>query len=136
MSIAALIEQRLREDQFTVAISAGRIGTSRRLQAVPAYVIQIIADPRPQHFKGFERVRATTVQIDSWGKTQAEADEAGAAAINALVPPYADGEIRFQRAMISNVRSGPEQERGGPTPRMQPELYRHSADIIFTHNAN
>lgn len=135
MMLGDAVEQRLRNDPAANTLSAGRIGASRRLPAVPAYVVQVIDDPRPQHFKGFQRVRQSSVQVDAWGKTPAEADALAQAAIDALVPHAVVGPVQFQRATIAALRGGPEIERGSPTPRVQPELHRRSIDFIFMHNA-
>lgn len=113
------------------------VGWTRQIQALPAVTLQVIADPRPQHMKGFQSVRQTTVQVDAWGATATIARTVRDAAIAALTPARLVGGVQFQRALITNIRSGPEQQQPGPAqPRVRAELHRESIDFIFTHNAN
>jgi hypothetical protein len=135
VSLVSALEERLRGVPDLVEATAGRIGTSKRLSGVPAIVIRVVADPRPQHFKGFILARPSEVQVDVWAGSDALAGTIAKSVIAALCPAADVAGVRFQRAMITNVRGGPEQERSAPTPRLQAELFRHSIDFTFTHNA-
>jgi hypothetical protein len=128
---------RLVGDEELNAATGGRIDFGRTFTALPAISLQIVSDPRPQHFKGFHSTRATDVQVDIWAKTV----ETGAPLreqVIALLVANAESEgVQFQRAMITNVRAGAEQQQSGPVPvqRVRAELHRTSIDITFTHDA-
>jgi hypothetical protein len=48
------IEARQRGDELIDGLVAGRIGWDTSLEGEPAITNQIITDPRPQHYKGFQ----------------------------------------------------------------------------------
>lgn len=134
MTLSAALKARLLAGATIAAITQGRVGRGKQLQAVPAITLQIIADPRPQHFKGFQRVRPTSVQIDVWAADEATAEVLREHVIAVLVPADASTDVRFQRAMITNIRSGAESQQAAPGQRIRAELHRESIDFIFTHN--
>ncbi len=134
MGLEAAISARLLADAAYSAAMGGRIDWMRRPgKTLPATTLQIISDPRRQHMKGFQ-TRQTRVQHDIWAATPREAAELREAAIRILTPAGESAGVRFQRAMIPNVRPGMEQE-GATDGQPQGELYRESIDFIFTHNA-
>jgi hypothetical protein len=117
-----------------MAATGGAIEWSARLRGLPAITLQVIADPRRQHFKGFQ-LRTTTVQVDVWAIDAGTAEDLREMCIAVLVPATTIGPVKFQRGQIAGLRSGPEPEQGGTMPQRD-ELFRESIDFIFTHNAN
>lgn len=114
----------------------GRIEWMRRSDGVlPAIVLQIISDPRPQHLKGFMSARPTRVQVDVWAASPRAAAELREAVITVLIEPAHIEGVRFGRAQIVNVRPGFEQLEAGSDQQPRGELYRESIDVIFTHNS-
>lgn len=134
MRFGAAVKSRLTDDAVIVQTTRGAIDWSARLRGLPAITLQVIADSRGQHFKGFQ-LRTTTVQVDVWAIDADTAEELRELVIAALVPAVTIGAIKFQRGQIVGLRSGPEAEQGGTAPQRD-ELFRESIDIIFTHNAN
>lgn len=133
MTLEEALTGRVRADMELAPLIGLEGGWTRRLTTLPELTFQIIADPRPQHYKGFQRTRKTQVQLDIWATRGDQARAHRGQLIALLVPADATGEVRFQRAMIAGVRSAPEPERGGD--RTYNELYRESIDFIFMHNA-
>jgi len=111
------------------------VGWSLRLTGLPALVFQIVADPRPQHMKGFQRTRPTQVQADVYAETATEAAELRELCIAHLVPPARVGAVSFARASVDNVRPGSEPEQSGESQRFRGDLSRESIDFTFLHNA-
>lgn len=134
MTLEAALEVRIDEtpalrDRFQ------SVGWSLRLQGLPALVLQIVADPRPQHMKGFQRTRATQVQADIYAETAAEAIELRELCITHLVPASRVGAVSFARASVDNVRQGSEPQQSGERQRYRGDLSRQSIDFTFNHNA-
>ncbi|MGO1303559.1 MAG: hypothetical protein ACTMKV_02115 [Sphingomonas parapaucimobilis] len=111
------------------------IGWSARLTGLPAIRLQVIADPRPQTMKGFQRGRPTMVQIDVYAKDRAEAVALRNLCIAQLTPSAQVDAVHFQRATVDNVRPGSEPEQSGDPQRYRGELPRESIDFTFMHNA-
>ena len=107
-------------------LAGGRVYWVDRPQtsALPAITLQTVSDPRPQHLKGFNELRPTTVQIDTWGDTYAAAKSLMDSVIAAVVPENTSNGIRFDRAMVDGVRDLG--ERSG-----EKFIHRQSADLIF-----
>ena len=134
MTLEAALEQRVAQTAGLRDLFAS-VGFGGRIEGLPALVFQIVADPRPQHFKGFQRSRPTQVQADVYAETQAEAAELREACIIHLVPSARIGTVSFGRATIDNVRSGGEPEQSGERQRYRGEIGRESIDFTFLHNA-
>lgn len=134
MSLEAALEKRIRMTPALVARAAS-IGWSARLAGLPAIRLQVIADPRPQTMKGFQRARPTMVQIDVYAKDRAEAVAIRELCIAHLTPSAQIDDVHFQRATVDNVRPGSEPEQSGDTQRYRGELPRESIDFTFMHNA-
>ncbi|KQN93854.1 hypothetical protein ASE95_02810 [Sphingomonas sp. Leaf231] len=117
--------------QLTDAIGAAG-GWTRRLTGLPEITFQTVADPRPEHFKGFQP-RQTTVQVDVWAATAGEAAALRERCIATFIKADVVEGVRFQRAVIANVRAGAEPEQSGEPQRFREEIARESIDIIFTH---
>lgn len=139
MTLEDAIEARQRGDELIDGLVAGRIGWGTSLEGEPAIINQIITDPRPQHYKGFHSVRGTAVQVDVWARDAAIARRLREALIRALTPSAVVGDesgtVRFQRASITDVRGGPEPQRGQTVQRARTELFRESIDFLFIHDA-
>lgn len=136
MSLLSEVEARLRADDAFLAGTSGRIGTTRRLAALPGVTMQTVSGARGEHFKGAQPA-TTMVQVDIWARSEPEAAGLREQAIAILRPAAESGAIRFQRAQVTNIRSGME---SGTQPtgaargaQVAPELYRESIDFIFTH---
>jgi hypothetical protein len=136
MSFETALSARLLADADVLGATGGRVDWMRRPgRALPAVTLQIVSDPRPQHMTGFERVRATQVQIDVWAARPGEAGVLRDRIIAVLAPGAVSEGVRFQRAMVPNVRPGFETDEAGSDAQPAGELYRESIDFIFTHNA-
>ena len=137
MTFESALLARLNGDPEIHSATAGRIEFGRTFTALPAISLQIISDPRPQHFKGFHGTRPTGVQVDIWAKTVETGSPLREQVIALLVTAAQSEGVQFQRAMITNVRGGAEQQQSGPAPvqRIRGELHRTSIDITFTHDA-
>ncbi|KQN91553.1 hypothetical protein ASE90_01740 [Sphingomonas sp. Leaf67] len=133
MTFEDAVEARARSVALVAELVGNQIAWGRRLSGVPAISLQVIADPRPAHFKGFQSPRPTLVQIDIMSRSATEARMVREALIVALVTPATVGAVRFQRAEISNVRSGAADQQGADL-RVRPEIFRESVDINFWHN--
>jgi hypothetical protein len=92
--------------------------------ALPAVTLQTVSDPRPQHLKGFNPLRETRVQIDSWGDTYAAAKTLMEAVLAAVVPENTANGIRFDRALVDNSDDGGERTE-------TKFIHRQRADLIF-----
>lgn len=93
---------------------------------MPALLIVIVDDGRPQHLKGFD-LAPGRVQFDGYGATSKAAWAVIEAAITALVPGGIFYGHRFDRADVTiGPRSLP--ERVGSTT-----IFRVSMDLIFHH---
>lgn len=134
MTLEDAVEARVRSIASVADLVGDQIAWGRRLAGAPAISMQVVADPRPKHFKGFQSSRPTMVQIDVLSRTATEARMLREALIAALSLPANIGGVRFQRAEISNVRGGSADQQGTDM-RLRPEIFRESVDINFWHNA-
>jgi hypothetical protein len=110
------------------ALVAGRVYWVDRPQAstLPAVTLQVISDERPQTHDGFTTSRATTVQVDCWGRTYSEKVAVAEAVINALVPAETSNGVRFLRSFVDSVRDLGE--------RVETQfIHRTSVDLIVWH---
>lgn len=135
MTFEEALEARLEADEDIALATGGRVEWGRRIDGLPSVTLQIVSDPRPQHLKGFQRTRATDVQLDVWAAKPGEAAELRDLIIDRLVAPARVDAVQFQRAMITNTRGGSEQPQAGSTQRYRGELFRQSIDFTFTHDA-
>ena len=69
--------------------------------ALPALVLIMIYDPRPQHLDGFQSLRPTRVQVDCYGRTYDEARELREAVIPILAAKAVEGDTRFDVGFIN-----------------------------------
>jgi hypothetical protein len=94
---------------------------------LPALMLQVISDPRPQTHDGFDAFRGTRVQVNAIAMTAREADALLDAAVEALVRFAEQGGTTFLRSFVDN--GGSDSERT-PTGRRN----RARADLIIWHN--
>ncbi|MEM6907176.1 MAG: DUF3168 domain-containing protein [Pseudomonadota bacterium] len=94
---------------------------------LPAIVLNIISDPRPQNYDGFDAFRGTRVQVNSLAKTKAEAVQLRNAAIAALAPAAVHDDTEFLRSFVDGG--------GSDAVRVRTErIIRERADLIIWHN--
>jgi hypothetical protein len=134
MTLEQAIENRAKAIPLIAETVGERVSWDLRIEREPAITMQIISDPRPQHFKGFQPLRPTSVQIDVWSDDPAEAAALREALIAGLVVPAEIGRIRFQRATIQSVRGGGQSNTAGQQ-NFRDQIARESIDILFLHNA-
>lgn len=105
MAMETALRARLVADASVAALVGTRVYWRIRPQGsdLPAIVLTIISDPRPQHLEGFQDLRATRVQIDCMAATFAELVALREAAIAAVVPAGVTDDTRFCRGEINNV---------------------------------
>jgi len=110
MDLKGALRARLAVGAAAASVGA-RIYWTQRIQGepLPAIVMQVISDPRPQHLKGFDQLRETRVQIDCLGPSDKIATDLAEAVIADLVPAAITAGIRFNRAYVDAVRDLGEQ---------------------------
>lgn len=127
------LRQRLLEDADVAALVGSESGvksidwTVRRQGApLPAIVLQVISDPRPQTHDGFDSIRSSRVQMDVIGDSRGAVVALREAGIAALVVAGTFEGIRFDRAQVASVRD---------LGRLEADIFRHrdSVDFIFWH---
>lgn len=135
MTLEAALTARIGADGELASMLAEDGGWSLRLRSLPAISMQIVSDPRPQHYKGFQRKRRSFVQVDVWGADVASVGSVRDRLIGLLVPASRVGEVGFDRAEVSGARTlGVPEQSGAPT-RHRDEVRRASIDFIFLHDA-
>lgn len=127
------LRQRLLDDPGVAALVGSDGGiksidwTVRRQGApLPAIVLQLISDPRPQTHDGFDSIRPSRVQMDVIGDDRGAVVALRDAGIAALVLAGTFEGIRFDRAKVDSVRD---------LGRLDNDIFRHrdSVDFIFWH---
>jgi hypothetical protein len=135
MSFEAALAKRLLDDNAAKARAGTRVDWMRRPgRELDAYTLQIISDVRPQHYKGFQGVRTTRVQLDCWSATFAGAIALRDIAIAVLTPAAQVDDVRFDRAAVPSVRPGFDGDSTASEEQPRGELYREIIDFIFLHN--
>ncbi|QIG80108.1 hypothetical protein [Stakelama tenebrarum] len=129
MSFETAVSARFLADADMTAAIGGRVNWQVRAQGnpLPDITLDIVSDARPQHFKGFERVRPTRVQVTVRAADPASAVRLRDLAIEILVPPAIADGVKFQRAQDVQVRTGFEP---GPTE----DAFGQILDLILIHN--
>lgn len=128
------LRQRLLDETAVAALVGSRVDWTRRAQdgALPAVVLTLVSDPRPQHLEGFEARRQSRVQIDCLasganGKTRAEVAALREAVIAVLAPAATVGAITFGRSTFDPVRDLGEDTESG-------FVHRDSFDAYIWHD--
>lgn len=118
------LQARALADAGVMAIAGDRVtwAQRRRGEPLPALVLTIVSDPRPQHLKGFEAVRPTRVQADCMAEDAATASDLAEAFIIATAGPAEEDEVRFQRSQVEAVRDLSEETDTGFVHRQSVEL--------------
>lgn len=105
MSIETALRARIKAAAGVSAITTNVEWVKRpQGSAYPAVVLQVITDPRPQHMKGFQELRATRVQIDVFATTAPVKAALREAVIAAIAPSGTFSGLRFERAFIEDIR--------------------------------
>lgn len=122
------LRQRLLDDGATAALVGTRIDWRQRPQQgeLPALVLNLISDPRPQTMKGFQQLRASRVQVDCYAKKPADVVSLREAAIAALVVAGEFNGVRFERGFIDALRELGEKTETG-------FVHRDSIDFMIWH---
>lgn len=125
----ALLE-RLKADAGVAAIAATRVHWQRRPQGedLPAVVLTVIGEDRPQHLGGFEDMATSRVQASCFAEHYGEARHLAEAVIAAVAPPATvvdaeDGDILFWRAGADGPRDLGDQTDTG-------FIYHAAVDLI------
>lgn len=105
MSFEADLRTRLIDDALVGPVVGKSVYWRIRPQSqpVPAIVLTIISDPRPQHLEGFHSLRDTRIQLDCYGRTYDETRALRDDVITAIAPYARVGDTRFDHAEIENV---------------------------------
>lgn len=111
-------------------LAGGRFYWGERPQgsAMPAGLLTLISDDRPQHLKGYS-LSPGRVQIDTYGKTPKEAWDLAEASVSAFVPGGAFNGHNFSRADIALGPRDMNERIGNET------VFRVSMDLVFHHAA-
>lgn len=106
MDMEAALRARLLAAAPVTALIGQRVYWVDRPQstALPAIVLQVISDPRPQHLKGFQELRETRVQMDIFDTSYAQVRAVTEAALAAIVPENTSNGIIFNRALVDASR--------------------------------
>lgn len=109
------------------AINGSRVYWVDRPQAsaLPASVLQKAGGTREQHLKGFNDLRPTRIQLDSFALSFSEARALLEAMIAALVPENTSNGIIFNRAIVD----GEPQTLGDRTETQF--IHHHTVDLIM-----
>jgi hypothetical protein len=94
---------------------------------LPAITLQTVAEGRPQNMAGFDGLDRSMVQMDVWGESYAQVQEAKEAALAAIIGEQEGNGIMFARAFIDAIRDLGE--------RVETQfIHRASIDLIFYHS--
>jgi hypothetical protein len=130
MDFQGALRARLLAAPSVTAVVAQRVAWVERPQggALPAITLQVISDPRPQHFTGFQDLRATRVQVDVWGDDYGDVTSGAEAAIAALGPAATSNGISFDRSFVDDIGDLGEQTETA-------FIFRKRIDFIVHHQA-
>lgn len=125
----AALTARLLADTDLAALVGDRINWLTRPEedGLPAITLQVISDPRPQHFDGFQELRETRVQVDVWAQDYLAALNVTETTIAALASETTTGGTHFRRSFIDSLSDTT--ERLG-----QISIYRTTFDIVVWHS--
>lgn len=122
------VARRLLTDSAVAALVGSRVDWNLRPHgsALPALVLTLASDPRPQTLAGFTTRRESRVQVDCHAATRGQAVALREAAIAALVQPGTFDGVGFGRGFIEIARSGGEHTESG-------FVHTDSFDILLWH---
>lgn len=126
MDMQGALRARLLAEAPVTALVGQRVYWVDRPQAaaLPAIVLQVISDPRPQHLKDYDELRETRIQMDVFGATYAQVRSVTEAALAAVVPEDTSNGIIFNRALVDGAR-----DLGERTETQF--IHRHSTDLLI-----
>lgn len=103
----AAVRKRLLDDPAVAALVARRIDWGERPQGtgLPALVLHLSPDTRPQHMKGFIEFRESRVQVVAVAADAAKAATIIEAVVEALAPGTTVSDVKFGRAFFENERT-------------------------------
>lgn len=129
MNFDQAVAARLLGDEEVAALVDARVDWERLPQGspMPAIVLTIVVDERPQTFKRFQATRGTATQIDCYAATKPGSVALRDAVLAAVVAPATIGGVRFQRAQDVSLRRNYEK-------REATERYREIIDLTLWHN--
>lgn len=116
--MASEMEKTLRKRLVDAGVAGGKVYWVQRPQgsALPALVLQIISEPRPQHLKGFEDMTESRVQFAALATDYEVAKGILEAAIEAAVEPatvtMGDITVDYWRAGLDGMRNSSEEVSG------------------------
>lgn len=94
---------------------------------LPALVLRLVGDDRPQHMQGFIGFRETRVQLVASADDTATAVDIIEAAVNALAPKGTFSGVRFGRSFFEN-------ERDATSRTDNDTIHGRSVDALIWHN--
>lgn len=130
MDMQGALRARLIADAGVSALVGQRVYWMERPQgaSLPAIVLQVISEDRPQHMKGFTGLDWARVQIDAWGLSYGDARGAAEAVIAAITPEQTGNGVRFTRSFVDIVRDS--------TERVDTKtIFRTTLDMMIHHAA-
>lgn len=133
MNFDAAIVKRLDDNAAVTALVGTRKHWVTRGQndPLPAIVLQVISEDRPQHLDGFEDMRTARVQVSALALKYGLARQVLEAAIAALIDPAivtgTGNPVHFWRASVEGPRDTAEEITGVGM------VHRPIADLIVRH---
>jgi len=101
-------------------------GVARQGWSAPFIVLTVVSDIRDQHFKGFQGLRSSRVQVDCYGADRASTAELREAALAAVADGGTFDSVRFERIADVSVRDlGANTDTGF--------VHRDSIDALIWH---
>jgi hypothetical protein len=129
------LRKRLLDDAATAALVGQNVDwlTRPRAGSLPALTLQMIERGQDYSHDGPSATFGSLVQLDAWGRTQAEADAVALAAIGelhaAVTAAHSGKTIAFTGGQVEGDRDLPAERLDGGA-----EVYRQSADIRIWWN--
>ena len=128
MTWEAALRSRLLDagDVSTIVGTKVAWGVARQGWSAPFIVLTVVSDIRDQHFKGFQGLRSSRVQVDCYGADRASTAELREAALAAVADGGTFDSVRFERIADVSVRDlGANTDTGF--------VHRDSIDALIWH---
>lgn len=132
MDLSVALLKRLDDDMAVTALVGSRKYWVARNQSapLPAIVMQVISEERPQDLDGFEDLKTARVQVAALATKYSEARQLLEAAILALLPEADVGTVLFWEASVEGPRDTAEDVAGTGL------VHRPIADLIIRYSLN
>lgn len=131
MDLASALLKRLDDATVTGLVGNRKHWVTRKQgDLLPAIVMQVISEERPQDLAGFEEMRTARVQIAALSLRYGEARQVLEAAMQALVPEAEVGTVIFWEASVDGPRDTAEEVAGVGL------VHRPIADLITRYSIN